>query len=205
LTPMAHKPVFINAVVEGITDEAIVRKIAGEIRAQLGNFYGWKGKSYIRQKINGFINAARSRPWLVLVDLDMDFECPPPLVERWVPEPPPQLCFRVAVRAAEAWLLADREAIARYLSVPLSFVPVQPENIENPKQSLIELAKRSRNHNITLDMVPDPNSGQKVGTLYASRLVEFTTCHWRPKVARKYSESLDRCIRAIEELVKMNS
>ncbi len=61
-----------------------------------------------------------------------------------MPDPAPYMCFRVAVREVEAWLLADREQIARFLSIARSRVPQSPETLDNPKQRLVELARHSR-------------------------------------------------------------
>jgi hypothetical protein len=48
------------------------------------------------------------------VDLDSDTGCAPPLCEQWIPGPAPFLCFRVAVREVEAWLMADAEDAILY-------------------------------------------------------------------------------------------
>jgi hypothetical protein len=112
------------------------------------------------------------------------------------------MCFRVAVRAVEAWLLADGEAIAGFLGVARTAIPSRsPDDLDDPKRMLVEIAKSSRRREIREDMVPRPASGRSVGPAYASRLIEFATSAWRPEVAAMCSESLRRAIASLERLV----
>lgn len=71
-------PIF-KAAVEGIVDEAVVKKLVAHIGGATSGIYGRKGKPYLRQKISGYNNEARTRltPWLMPVDLDNDAECAP--------------------------------------------------------------------------------------------------------------------------------
>ena len=96
----------IRAAVEGATDEAVVQRLIGHSGGQIGSVYGRRA-SRIAREIAGYNIAARNGPWFVLVDLDNDADCAPPLRDAWLPDPAPGLCFRVAVRAVEAWLMAD--------------------------------------------------------------------------------------------------
>ena len=114
------------------------------------------------------------------------------------------MCFRVAVRAIESWLLADREGLAHYLRIGRSIVPADPDNLLDPKGTVIELARRSRKRDIREDMSPRPGSGRRVGPAYTSRLIEFVEDRdngWRPDVAVGASDSLRRCIVGIRELI----
>jgi hypothetical protein len=159
----------------------------------------------LRAGINGYNNAGRHRPWIVLVDLDQDADCAPNLCRSWISKKSPKLCFRVAVREVEAWLLSDRESIARFLSVPIPRVPIDPESEINPKQTMVNLAATSKRRDIREDMVPRPGSGRSVGPAYTSRLVEFTQSPqplWRPSNAAKHSKSLQRCMKCLEQLVQ---
>jgi len=109
---MAHGTV-ISAAVEGIVDEAVVRTVIAHAGAAVGDVYGKQGKEYLRQKLAGYNNAARRSPWIVLVNLDREEECAPPLLNAWLAQPARHLCFRVAVREVEAWLMADVERLCR--------------------------------------------------------------------------------------------
>src|SRR5438445_12986177 len=107
----AGGPRQISVVVEGMVDEAVLRCLATEAGAAVGPVYGRSGKAHIRQRINGYNRAAHLSPWVVLVDLNSDADCAPPLCTAWLPQPAPMMCFRVAVREVEAWLFADREGL----------------------------------------------------------------------------------------------
>jgi hypothetical protein len=135
------------------------------------------------------------------VDLDADAGCAPPLRAVWLPQPAPMMCFRVAVRAVEAWLLADREQLARFLGIAASRVPLAPETVLDPKRALVDLAARSRRRAIREDMVPRSGSGRSVGPAYASRLIEFVDGYWRPEMATNNSDSLRRCCERLDEIV----
>ncbi|MFN8524145.1 MAG: DUF4276 family protein [Chloroflexota bacterium] len=192
----------VNAVVEGITDEPVARRLIEYCGADLGQVFGRRGKAWVRARISGYNTAAaKTRSlWLVLVDLDRDFPCAAELRDNWLPERSPRLCFRVAVHELEAWLLADRDAIATYLGIRTNHVPADPDRIERPKRALLDLVARSRNRELKTDMLPRPSSGASEGPAYASRLIEYVESKWRPDVAATSSDSLRRCVERVREL-----
>ena len=104
----------VSVVVEGFVDEAVALRLLEHVGACPGPIYGKGGKERIRRGIRGYSEAAKLAPWFVLVDLDQEEECAPALVSSWLPVGTRDLCFRVAVREVEAWLLADRPGIARF-------------------------------------------------------------------------------------------
>jgi len=193
---------IITAAVEGPTDEAVARKLVAHVGAQPGTVHGKQGKPHLRQQIDSYNHAARRTPWLILVDLDRDADCAPPFVQAWLPRPAPFLCLRVAVRAVEAWLLADAERLAAFLGVAAGRIVAQPEQLDDPKQAMVDLAGASRRRDILADMVPRAGSGRKVGPAYTSRLIEFVTNHWRPEAAARRAESLARTIRCLSRLAE---
>ena len=193
---------IISAAVEGDVDEAVVRSLVAHVDGQIGDVYGKNGKPALRQRIDDYNNAARYAPWVVLVDLDNDADCAPSIREEWVPVPAPNLCFRIAVREVEAWLMADVQTLARYLSVGLSRISADPETLERPKDAMVDLARRSRRNDIRKDMVPRQKSGRRVGPAYASRLIEYVRDHRQPDVAAERSESLQRAIHSLQWLVE---
>jgi len=198
-----ENPVFITAAVEGNVDEAVVRRLIEHVGGTPGPVYGRNGKDHLRQRIANYNQAARLSPWVVLVDLDHDAECAPPLRSAWLPTLSPYLCLRVAVRQVEAWLLADRERFAKFLSVSTSRIPHNPESVEHPKNKLVEIARYSRRRDIREDMVPRPGSGRSVGPAYTARLIEFVISErtgWRPEVAARYSDSLNRSLRCLRRI-----
>lgn len=194
-------PVYVAC--EGTVDEAVLRRLLAEVGAAADRVYGRNGKDDLRRQVRGYNEAARRFPWVLLVDLNDEAECPPPLVEAWIPDPAPHLCFRVAVREVEAWLLADRERFARFLSVARTRLPADPEAVEDPKGTVVSLARRSRKRAIREDMVPRPGSGRATAPAYSSQLIQFVADRnhgWRPRVAAEGSDSLERCLRRLAEL-----
>jgi hypothetical protein len=193
----------ISAAVEGLVDETVIKMLISEAGAITGQVYGKQGKPFLRESIGGYNNSARFRPWVVLVDLDHDATCAPELCQNWFRAKAGKLCFRVAVRAVEAWLLADRESIAKFLSVSPSRIPADPESESNPKHVMVDIAGRSKRRSIREDMVPRPGSGRSVGPAYTSRLIEFVQSSlWRLAIAAERSESLRRCRACLKRLVE---
>lgn len=198
-------PVVITAAVEGITDEVLLKRLCAFIGAPLGRIYGRYGKSYVLSRINGYNHSAKFRHWVVLLDLDEDGLCAPDVISKWLPAPARLMSLRVAVRELESWLLADAERMGKFLGVPNKEIPNNPDNIPDPKRLIVALAKRSRSRAIREDIVPNPGSGQAVGPAYTSRMIEFiqnVQSGWRPDVAAKNSDSLQRCISGISNLVR---
>ena len=197
-------PVVIYGAVEGPTDEAVLRRLTQYVGASLSDeVYGKRGKAHLQQKLQGYNQAAHWAPWVVLVDLDDDADCAPAFAASWLPDPAPNICFRIAVRAVEAWLLADRERMARFLSISESVIPTSPDDLPSPKQTMVNLARRSRRRAIRDGMVPRQNSGRTVGDIYTLLLIEFvedTTNGWRPDVAAASADSLSRSLRCIQQL-----
>jgi len=193
--------VVITGAVEGLVDEAVVRRLVQHVGAHLGSVYGKNGKVLLHQRIGGYNDAARIAPWIVLVDLNFEADCAPPLRAAWLPNPAQNMCFRVAVREVESWLLADRERLAQFLGVATHQVPRDPEELDDPKDTVIQVARRSRRREIREDMAPRGGTGRVIGPAYTSRLVEFVGSRWRPQVAARSSESLRRAIRCLKEIV----
>jgi hypothetical protein len=198
--------VAVSVAVEGSVDEAIVRRLILESGGTPGPVYGKNGKASLKARIKGYNNSAKYRPWVVLVDLDHEADCAPDLCAIWLPQRSQKMCFRVAVREVEAWLLADRERLAKFLSVALTKLPATPESEDDPKQLMVSLAAHSKRKGIREDMVPRHGSGRYVGPAYTSRLMEFVgdpESGWRPNVAAQSSDSLRRCLESLRALVLM--
>ena len=190
----------ISAAVEGDTDAVVVRRLIGFVGADVGPVYVLAGKPNLRKRVAGFNHAAHHDPWLILVDLDQDAPCAPPLCTEWIPYPAPQLCLRVAVHAMEAWLMADAAPLGAFLGIAPTRLPADPDAEPHPKRALVNAARRSRRPAIVKDMVPREGSGRAVGPAYASRIIEFADNHWRPEVGAEHSDSLRRAIACLRRL-----
>lgn len=193
----------VNALVEGVLDEAAAIRIIEASGHVVGTIYGKKGCGYIRKNISSFNKAAQGAHYLALLDLmDTRISCPPQVVVQWLPNRSPGMLFRIVVRELESWLLADRSNLSKFLSVHLSKLPHNPEKVPDPKLTIVNLARKSRIKRIREGLVPEPNSTAQVGKLYVSEMRLFITKYWDLKMSRTNAPSLDACLRSLEALCR---
>jgi len=193
----------VNVLVEGITDKVVVRCLLEHAGLICGTVYGKSGKASLLERLPNYNQAARFTSWLVVVDLDQDAECAPPFVQSILLNPADGMLLRVAVRAIEAWLLADAERLADFLGIRAARIPSNPDAEPDPKTTFINLARKSRRGTIRKDIVPREGSGSRVGPGYTGRLIEFVMAAehpWRPDVAAQRSDSLRRCLESLYAL-----
>jgi len=190
---MARKPV-VNIAVEGDLDEAVLRRALASVGIRVERQYVQNGKDRLRENVPRYNQAAKFADWVVLVDLNIEAECAPVLVASWLSHRNPRMQLRVAVREVESWLLADRAEMARFLSVAQGKIPLNPEQEEKPKDTLIGIARSSRRRAIREGLVPAPSSSAKQGPGYVSQLIEFVEQHWDPQRASKAAPSLARTL-----------
>lgn len=103
-----------------------------------------KGVTKLIPELHRYIRQAREfRP--VLCIADTDGQCVKGLLDQWLPKHIPEnFLLRLAVSEAESWLLADNEALASFLEISPARVPRTPDEIPDPKRSLLNLARRSK-------------------------------------------------------------
>jgi hypothetical protein len=193
----------VDIAVEGELDVEILKKIFASLNVEVANCYGKRGKNYLRDNVLRYNQAAANlhRGWVVLVDLNQEAPCPPPLVEDWLSHQSRYFQLRVAVRAVESWLLADREEIAHFLRISRARIPMNPEEQQDPKQTLINIARYSKNRDIREDVVPRVGSTARQGPAYTSRLIEFVTQYWDPERAANRAPSLSRSLRVLGDWI----
>jgi len=197
---------YISGAVEGPSDEVVLRRIVTGRGANVHRVQMQNGKTNLRRALPGYNNAALGDPWLVLVDLDQDFECPAALVTDWLPAPNAYMRFRVVVRQIEAWLLADDERFASFFALRRNAIPDVPDQLPDAKAALLTVVASSRRTAIRQDMMPRPGSGRRVGPAYTSRLIEFASNldeGWRPDVAANRSPSLTSCLTRLDQLIEI--
>lgn len=171
------------AAVEDVLSEAVV--LSGVLRKN--------GREYIRSRARELNRTAHSVPVLVVVDLDRPVPCPADLIESWLPSPrAPMLLFRLAVMEIEAWVMADRESFAAFLSVPMHRIPANPDEILQPKELIVSVAKRSKSRDIREDLAPSTGDTRRVGPAFNARLTAYVADTWNPAAAAASSPSLRR-------------
>jgi hypothetical protein len=175
--------------------------LARDLGVNLGLIYGRRGKHYLDSKIVGYNRAARFSPWLVLRDMDHDVICPVSLRVRLLAAPEPHMCFRIAVRSVETWLLADSRTLAAFFRISASLVPRDPEFLDDPKGVLVNLARRSTRSAIHEEVVPRRGSSRSEGPAYVARMTEFVNQRWQPELASRDAERLYRIIQCLKRLL----
>lgn len=191
-------------MVEGDTDVAIATRLLAEIKVvpDPRRIVVCDGKTSLDARLPKYRQAAARSAWFVLRDSDRDQrDCAVALLEHLLPEGPTAgLCLRLAVREAEAWLLADAEALASFAGVPLARIPRQPDDEMDPKRVLADLCRRSRRRHVREGVPSRPGSGRLVGPGYSAFVEEYCEA-WRPAVAAESSPSLNRALRAVTAMV----
>src|SRR5262249_51529700 len=115
------------------------------------------------------------------------------LIARWLNQQcHANLLFRVAVREVESWVLADRHGFAEFLGISSVLIPAEPDLEADPKQTLINLAKRSRRSAIKSSIVPRQGSTATQGPDYNDCLGDFVRNGWDSNAAKDRSPSLNR-------------
>lgn len=189
--------------VEDPLSEAVARKVFATVapRSPITLCIGLKGKSYLEKKAENLNKAAKGSPVFLLTDLDDLRSCPADLISSWLRGPRnPGLFFRVAVVTVESWLMADREAFAKFLAIPETRIPLNTDALPRPKEFLVSLARLSSSSRLREDLVPAQGATSKVGPGYNLQLTSFVAGIWNPESAASVSESLRRTLSRLREL-----
>jgi hypothetical protein len=150
-----------------------------------------RGYGRLKSKVKNFqIMAKHGLPVLMLTDLDRG-ACPVEKISDWLGATPERdFLFRICVREVEAWLIADREALACFFGLRASLVPANPERLADPKAAVIALAQRSRLRRIRVGFKPVGSS--TIGPDYNQLLGNFIRESWNARVAAQHAPSLAR-------------
>ena len=182
-------------------DEAAAIRIIEATGHTHGTCFGKKGCSYIEKNIHKFNLTAHDIHYMALVDfMDTKLSCPPEVISNWLPYKRSKMLFRVVVRELESWLLADRSNLAKFLKINIAMLPFNPEQIADPKLSLVNLARKSKSARIREALVPIIGSTAQVGKLYVSEMKIFINELWDIESARKTARSLDKALISLERL-----
>ncbi|MDA8079927.1 MAG: hypothetical protein M0Z79_13455 [Nitrospiraceae bacterium] len=182
-------------------DEAVARRIIQATGHDFGTCYGKHGIGYVKEKVKLFNRSAARGVMLVMVDfIDTGADCPPEVVSQYLPHRNSNMIFRVVVAEIESWLLADRTNLANFLCVPQLRMPTLPEQVSDPKQAVVNLARTSRCRHIREAIVPPPQATITEGKMYATEIMKFVREHWDMQKARHNAPSLNKCLSRLEML-----
>jgi hypothetical protein len=195
--------VMTDVATEDELSEAIGIRILSEINPPIHTSLLLRkgGYGYLRSKMDSWCQLSLHRPVFLLTDLD-NKECPSLLIDSWFGQKPrpENLLLRVAVREVESWLLADHEAM-RFLIGARGKLPQNPDALEDPKQSLLQLARLAK-RDVRKDLVVETGTVASQGIGYNTRLGLLVKSHWSPKRAAERSLSLNSAIARLEELAR---
>lgn len=183
--------------------EWILRRILQERPAEYiaGQPFKKGGFGYLKKQARAFNNVARIAPVLLLTDLD-HHDCAPEMIRDWLDVPRHQnFLIRVAVREVEAWLLACDHELAAFLGLRRSCSFQQPENLQDPKLTLLALAAKSSRRELREGLVRASSDGVlKQGPAYNSLLAEFVATSWDVDRSARKCPSLNRLLASLARL-----
>jgi hypothetical protein len=186
-------------VVEDELSETLLKKLCSSANPNLeiGAVRNTSGFGQIKKNLAAFNNLARLKPVIVLTDLDKA-NCAVELMDEWFSGlmRHPRLTFRVAVREIESWVIADRERFARFLGIQINLVPPYPDQLEDPKKTVLQLAQASPSRSLKKALLPAGRTA-RIGPGYNDVMSEFVGSKWRAGVARSNSPSLHRAMTAV--------
>jgi len=201
--------IYCYSYVEDVLSKAVVCKIVAYVNSlliakELSFRPGFPsvtgGNGRLRSIAQRFIPSAKAGLCVIIVtDLDT-VPTPNELGKVWfnincLSELPHAFIFRIAIREIESWIMADRVGFSTYMSFSMSNLPVQVDDIADPKGYLLNLIQRKCNKKWQKDMLP--LKSQHIGLEYNPRLVRFIEESWNVENAMKSSESLFRSINRI--------
>ncbi|MEO8015589.1 MAG: hypothetical protein ABI642_15715 [Polaromonas sp.] len=186
---------------EDVLSEAIGLRLLGELPTPVtpGLLLRKDGFSYLRSGMNKWRQLAQRQIVLILTDLDQ-LACPITLKADWLGDKPApaNLMLRIAVREVESWVLADHEAMRKLIGNK-GTLPPEPDQLPDPKQHLLKLAKLAARP-IREDLVKETGAVASQGIGYNYRLTAWVRSEWSPERAAQRSPSLQRARMRLNEL-----
>lgn len=188
----------IDIATEDVVSEALARRLVAEhdLSYCIEGCYVTNGNGKLRTKMPNYCEIARRKVMLVITDLDRT-NCVVEFRKQWLANlsVPPHFVFRVAVREAEAWLLADHDAMRDFLR-RRGALPQCPDELHDPKRELLQLALRAPKA-VREDLVRTDHNNIRQGIGYNDRLAELVRTQWSPSRAAERSPSLQRARHAL--------
>jgi hypothetical protein len=195
-------------VTEDIPSEALAHRLLGYIDPDASfKSIGRRGIGYVQSKLRDLNRAAAGLRIVAIADRDSVRKCPIETVQSWLGgvRRHPNLVVRMAEMEIESWIIADREGVSDFLEIPTHRVSQFPDELVDPKQELVNLARLSRSRNIREQMCPALTAPTTVGPEYNGVVEHFIRSTWRPARALPNSPSLRRAEQRIRELAQRSA
>jgi hypothetical protein len=169
----------------------------------------------VKSQISAFNKLSETHPVVLLIDADAA-TCAPLLLNELIRDKNKNFILNIAVDEAEAWLMADREGFAEYFKLELDDMPVSHKTKQGGRKELAEMSfaykssmyltheliRKSKNSAFIQQLAPKKHAAK--GPEYNSCMLPFIQDKWDIDNARKNSDSLNRMIVRLENLVNSN-
>lgn len=186
---------------EDVLSEAIGLRLLAELSTPItpSQLLRRQGFGYLKSRMDSWRQLAQRQIVLILTDLDQ-LACPITLKADWLGDKPApaNLMLRIAVREVESWVLADHEAMRKLIGKK-GTLPPEPDQLPDPKQHLLKLAKLAARP-IREDLVKETGAVASQGIGYNHRLTAWARSDWSPERAAQRSPSLQRARTRLNEL-----
>lgn len=208
-----RQPLIFYSFVEDVLTRKVVIRLFSRLKAQFpfasladGNPVVTQGNGRLKEKALKLRDAAQyGIDSLLVTDLDA-WATPNDLGRDWfgvlcLSELPDGFIFRIAVHEIESWILADKDGLARYLSISPDNLPDNSDAIADPKQFLLNLVAAKCRRKRFREMLP--LKGQKIGIGYNPVLSDFVDNCWDIDRAILRSASLKRAMEKITSFIEL--
>ncbi|MDR1338792.1 MAG: DUF4276 family protein [Prevotellaceae bacterium] len=167
----------------------------------------------VKCKISKFNKLSESFPVILLTDLDASLCAPQLLAELLEESKNENFIFNIAVDEAEAWLMADREGFSKYFNIEIGDMPNATLTKQGGRNELVEMnfsykSSMYLTHELVNKMKKKehrdqltPKQGAAKGPEYNPCMLPFINEHWNINQAKVNSDSLNRMILRIENLL----
>jgi len=186
----------INTATEDELSERVAVRLVTDVvpNGMLGLMLRKGGAGYLRSSLSKFCQMASREHVLLLTDLDQQI-CASELIANWTGSTPipDRLLFRIPVREIESWLLADRQGIAALLGVSEARLPPYPDELPDPKHTLLNAA-RNASRSVRSELVVSRGSLASQGLGYNRVLSTYVDTIWDIERAADRSPSLRRTV-----------
>lgn len=186
----------ISIASEDIISEVVLSKIISQVGAgDIVHKLGQSGCGNLIKNIGKYNQLAALHPVILMLDLDTRV-CADEYVSFLYSKINKDNKFHIIVPVTEieSWLLSDKVTLSACLGVNEKIMPSEPDKIKNPKQAIINLAKKSKLRHIKSELPPAVGEKCSIGVSYNSILCGYVNDNWRVDIAKEYSPSLRKTI-----------
>jgi hypothetical protein len=164
----------ITLGVEDLAGELALRRLLkGNRRLSIALVRGRQGEGFLKAQIEIGNRSAPALPLIVLVDPDRG--CAPGRRDSLIRNPHPNLLLRIAVHEVESWFLADPQAMADWVGIPMAKLPAQPDLVPNPKRESVNLVQHHGSARIRRFIVPSVGDRRETSPGHNDALRDFIT------------------------------